>query len=44
MRIKIVDDDDYTVDTINLDNYNLDDEQDVSIIIDIIIDIINSQE
>lgn len=44
MRIKIVDDDDYTVDTINLDNYNLDDEQDVTIIIDIIIDIINSHE
>ena len=42
MRINVVDDDDYVLDTINLEQYDLDDPDDIQRLIDFIMDIINA--
>ena len=41
MRIQIVTDDNYVVNSINLDRYELDDPDDVQRLVDYVLDIIN---
>ena len=42
MRIQIVDNENYVLDTIGLDQYDLTDSDDIQRLVDIILDIINS--
>lgn len=44
MRIKIVDNDDYVIDSINIEQYDLTDPDDIQRLVDFILDIINTYD